>query len=174
MPHESLQGIAATGYGRRRLSGRAQNPGSSPSAPATTLTRATGFAHSPLCEDEQRRDERHPIRWLTPASRPRRSAFSTAHRPTSTSMAGPSLNDGQWHTIICHKTANQVTLAVDGTQVGTANVTVGSITFKTNAVFAIGYNPSPEAPTATSTTASCANVSVAIGQSRPPRRWRAR
>ena len=28
--------------------------------------------------------------------------------------AGPSLNDGNWHTIVCHKTSDQVTLTVDG------------------------------------------------------------
>ncbi len=27
---------------------------------------------------------------------------------------GPSLNDGAWHTIVCTKTSNQVSLTVDG------------------------------------------------------------
>ena len=77
--------------------------------------------------------------------------------------AGPSLNDGQWHTIVCHKTTNQVTLTVDGIQVGTANATVGSITFKTNAVFAIGYKPVPGGTDADFYNGLMRNVSVSIG-----------
>jgi len=77
--------------------------------------------------------------------------------------AGPSLNDGKWHTIVCHKTANQVTLTVDGVQVGTANVTVGSITFKANAVFALGYKPVPGGTDGDFYNGLMRNVSVAIG-----------
>jgi len=77
--------------------------------------------------------------------------------------AGPSLNDGQWHTIVCHKTANQVTLTVDGVQVGAANVTVGSITFKANAVFALGYKPVPGGTDGDFYNGLMRNVSVAIG-----------
>jgi Concanavalin A-like lectin/glucanases superfamily len=77
--------------------------------------------------------------------------------------AGPSLNDGQWHTIVCHKTATQVTLTVDGILAGTAAVTVGSITFKPNAVFAIGYKPVPGGTDADFYNGLMRNVSVAIG-----------
>ena len=77
--------------------------------------------------------------------------------------AGPSLNDGRWHTIVCHKTATQVTLTVDGIQVGSANVTVGSITFKTNAVFAIGYKPVPGGTDGDFYNGLMRNVSVSIG-----------
>lgn len=57
--------------------------------------------------------------------------------------AGPTLNDGNPHVIVCHKTSNQVTLTVDNVLVGSANVTIGSITLKKNAVFALGYKPVP-------------------------------
>jgi hypothetical protein len=57
--------------------------------------------------------------------------------------AGPSLNDGAWHTIVCSKTANRVTLTVDGTQVGSKTVTIGSIVHRSGSVFALGYKPVP-------------------------------
>jgi len=57
--------------------------------------------------------------------------------------AGPSLNDGVWHTIVCTKTSNQVTLTVDGIQVGSATITIGTITLRKNAIFALGYKPVP-------------------------------
>ena len=57
--------------------------------------------------------------------------------------AGPSLNDGKPHTIVCRKTTNRVTLTVDGNPVGSANVTIGSINLKKNAAFALGYKPVP-------------------------------
>lgn len=77
--------------------------------------------------------------------------------------AGPTLNDGRWHTIVCHKTATQVTLTVDGVQVGAANVAVGSVTFKAGAVFAIGYKPVPGGTDADFYNGLMRNVSVAIG-----------
>jgi Concanavalin A-like lectin/glucanases superfamily len=77
--------------------------------------------------------------------------------------AGPSLNDGRWHTIVCHKSANQVTLTVDDVQVGSANVTVGSITLKKNAPFAIGYKPVPGGSDGDFYNGLMRNVSVAIG-----------
>ena len=54
---------------------------------------------------------------------------------------GPSLIDGAWHTIVCQKTANAITLTVDGTQVASASITIGSIVHRTGSVFAIGYKP---------------------------------
>ncbi len=39
---------------------------------------------------------------------------------------GPNLTDNRWHTIKCAKTANQISLTVDGTM-WTTNVTIGSI-----------------------------------------------
>lgn len=40
---------------------------------------------------------------------------------------GPNLVDGQWHTIVCTKTATQISLTVDGVTIATKTVTVGSI-----------------------------------------------
>jgi hypothetical protein len=81
--------------------------------------------------------------------------------------AGPTLNDGQWHTIVCHKTATQVTLTVatNGVVIGTwtTNVAIGSITFKANAVFALGYKPVPGGTDADFYNGLMRNVSVAIG-----------
>jgi len=57
--------------------------------------------------------------------------------------AGPTLNDGNPHVIVCHKTTGQVTLTVDDKLVGSANVTIGSIKLKKNAPFALGYTPVP-------------------------------
>ena len=40
---------------------------------------------------------------------------------------GPNVVDGRWHTIVCAKTATQISLTVDGVTVATKVVTVGSI-----------------------------------------------
>lgn len=77
--------------------------------------------------------------------------------------AGPSLNDDHWHTIVCHKTANQVTLTVDGVQVGSANITIGTINLKKNAPFAIGYKPVPAGADGDFYNGLMRNVSVDIG-----------
>jgi hypothetical protein len=78
--------------------------------------------------------------------------------------AGPTLNDGNWHSIVCHKTANQVTLTVDGgAPDGSANVTIGSINLKKNAVFALGYKPVPGGTDGDFYNGSMRNVSVVIG-----------
>lgn len=42
-------------------------------------------------------------------------------------VAGPNLADNNWHVLTCAKTDNAVTLWVDGNQVGSKNVAVGSI-----------------------------------------------
>ena len=44
-----------------------------------------------------------------------------------TLVAGPNLADNSWHVLTCVKTDNAVTLSVDGSQVGSRNVAVGSI-----------------------------------------------
>ena len=41
--------------------------------------------------------------------------------------AGPDVADGSWHSVECVKTATQVQLWVDGTQVATTNAAVGSV-----------------------------------------------
>jgi hypothetical protein len=77
-----------------------------------------------------------------------------------TLYAGPSLNDGMWHTITCTKTANQVTLtiATNDVVVGTwtAAIQIGTLTNRKNSVFALGYKPVPGGTDATSSTARCA------------------
>ncbi|HET9116459.1 MAG TPA: LamG-like jellyroll fold domain-containing protein, partial [Gaiellaceae bacterium] len=42
-------------------------------------------------------------------------------------QGGPALNDGNWHTIACAKTATQIQLIVDGTLVASKNATIGTI-----------------------------------------------
>jgi hypothetical protein len=59
----------------------------------------------------------------------------------TTLPGGPSLNDGAWHTITCRKTASKVTLSVDGVQVASRTVTIGSIRHRSGSVFALGYKP---------------------------------
>ena len=88
------------------------------------------------------------------------SARTTLH-------AGPALNDGQWHTITCTKTANRVTLtiATNGTEVGTwtRNITIGSIKLRSGSVFALGYKPVTGKPDADRYTGHMKDVSVSIG-----------
>jgi hypothetical protein len=81
----------------------------------------------------------------------------------TTLHAGPSLNDGQWHTIVCHKTASQVTLTVDRVVVGTTNIAIGTINLKKNAVFALGYKPVPGGTDGDFYNGLMRNVSVSIG-----------
>ena len=59
----------------------------------------------------------------------------------TTLSAGPSLNDGAWHAIVCTKTSSRISLTVDGTVVATRAITIGSITHKTGTPFSIGYKP---------------------------------
>jgi hypothetical protein len=42
-------------------------------------------------------------------------------------MAGPAINDGQWHTVQCVKTSTQIKVVIDGTAY-TKNANIGSIT----------------------------------------------
>jgi Concanavalin A-like lectin/glucanases superfamily/Ig domain of plant-specific actin-binding protein len=53
-------------------------------------------------------------------------------------VAGPAINDGQWHTISCVKTSTAIQVVVDG-QAFSKAATVGSITNKTDV--AIGARP---------------------------------
>jgi len=75
---------------------------------------------------------------------------------------GPSLNDGAWHTIICTKTSNQVSLTVDGTVVGTRAITIGAITHTSKTPFSIGYKPTSGGG-ADFFHGSIRNASVSIG-----------
>jgi|1186.fasta_scaffold14705_2 Laminin G domain len=81
--------------------------------------------------------------------------------------AGPGLNDGNWHTIKCTKTDNQVTLTVitDGTVVAssTTNITIGSINLKKNSIFALGYKPVIGQPDEDRYKGFMQNASVSIG-----------
>jgi hypothetical protein len=81
--------------------------------------------------------------------------------------AGPGLNDGNWHTIKCTKTDNQVTLTVitEGTVVAssTTNITIGSINLKKNSIFALGYKPVIGQPDEDRYKGNMRNASVSIG-----------
>jgi hypothetical protein len=81
--------------------------------------------------------------------------------------AGPSLNDGLWHTITCTKTPNQVTLtiATNGVVIGTwtAPIQIGTITNRKNSVFALGYKPVPGGTDGDFYNGLMRNASVAIG-----------
>jgi hypothetical protein len=83
---------------------------------------------------------------------------------TRTSLhAGPGLNDGNWHTITCTKTDNQVTLRVDNQLVGTTNITIGSINLKKNSIFALGYKPVIGQPDEDRYKGRMQNAAVSIG-----------
>jgi hypothetical protein len=62
-------------------------------------------------------------------------------RGTRELIAGPALNDGQWHTVQCVKTATGIMLVVDGQQFSMAGA-VGSIA--NSADMAIGARPGSE------------------------------
>jgi hypothetical protein len=74
---------------------------------------------------------------------------------------GPSLSDGAWHTITCRKTSSKVTLTVDGAQVASRAITIGSIRHRSGSVFALGYKPSSGG--ADFYDGAMKGVSVAIG-----------
>ena len=54
-------------------------------------------------------------------------------------QAGPDLADGKWHTIVCHKDANSISLTVDGTTF-TQAVTVGALKTGKLAYIGVGSN----------------------------------
>ena len=55
-------------------------------------------------------------------------------------VAGPDLADNEWHTVVCKKTDNAVTLTVDGNQVGSTSVKIGNITVSKEPLY-IGSKP---------------------------------
>ncbi|HET7661257.1 MAG TPA: LamG domain-containing protein [Oryzihumus sp.] len=55
-------------------------------------------------------------------------------------VAGPDLADNEWHTVVCKKTDNAVTLTVDGNQVGTKSVKIGTVTLTKEPLY-IGSKP---------------------------------
>jgi Concanavalin A-like lectin/glucanases superfamily len=75
---------------------------------------------------------------------------------------GPTLSDGTWHTITCRKTASKVTLSVDGAQVASKTITIGSIRHRSGSVFALGYKPTSSGG-ADFYNGAMKGVSVAIG-----------
>jgi Concanavalin A-like lectin/glucanases superfamily len=75
---------------------------------------------------------------------------------------GPGLNDGAWHTITCRKTASSVSLTVDGVQVPSRKITIGTIHHGSGKVFAIGYKPTTGSG-ADFYNGAMRGVSVAIG-----------
>jgi hypothetical protein len=81
----------------------------------------------------------------------------------TTVHAGPSLDDGSWHTIVCRKTSSRVTLTVDGKAVGSASITIGSIALKNGGVFALGYKPVPGGTDGDFYNGRMRNASVSIG-----------
>jgi hypothetical protein len=76
--------------------------------------------------------------------------------------AGPGLNDGQWHTITCTKTPNQISLVVDGIVVKTAAIQIGSIVHKITPL-TIGYKPASGTNGEDFYTGKLRNASVSIG-----------
>ena len=84
---------------------------------------------------------------------------SLAHKQIT---AGPALNDGQWHTITCAKTSNQISLTVDGVLAKTAAIQIGTITHKITA-FTIGWKPASGTKGEDFYVGKLRNVSVSIG-----------
>jgi hypothetical protein len=76
--------------------------------------------------------------------------------------AGPGLNDGQWHTITCTKTPNQISLVVDGIVVKTAAIQIGSIVHKITPL-TIGYKPASGTNGEDFYIGKLRNASVSIG-----------
>lgn len=77
--------------------------------------------------------------------------------------AGPSLKDGLWHTIVCTKTTNSVSLTIDGAVVGTAAIQIGIITNRKGSVFALGYKPVPTGTDGDFFHGQMRNATVSIG-----------
>jgi hypothetical protein len=76
--------------------------------------------------------------------------------------AGPALNNGQWHTITCTKTATQMSLIVDGILVKTAAIQIGTITHKVTPL-TIGWKPASGTKGEDFYIGKLRNVSVSIG-----------
>jgi hypothetical protein len=84
---------------------------------------------------------------------------SVAHKQIT---AGPRLNDGNWHTITCTKTSNQISLIVDGVVVKTATIQIGTIVHKITPL-TIGYKPGSGTSGEDFYIGMLRNVSVSIG-----------
>lgn len=76
--------------------------------------------------------------------------------------AGPALNDGQWHTITCTKTSNQISLIVDGVLVKTAAIQIGTITHKITPL-TLGWKPASGTSGEDFYIGYLRNASVSIG-----------
>ena len=76
--------------------------------------------------------------------------------------AGPTLNDGKWHTITCTKTASQISLIVDGITVKTAAIQIGTITHKISPL-TLGWKPASGTSGEDFYIGKLRNVSVSIG-----------
>jgi len=76
--------------------------------------------------------------------------------------AGPALNNGAWHTITCAKTANQISLTVDGVVVKTAAIQIGTIVHKITPL-TIGWKPASGTTGEDFYIGKLRNVSVSIG-----------
>jgi hypothetical protein len=74
-----------------------------------------------------------------------------------TVKGGPSLNDGNWHTIECIKTSTFVQLKVDGAIIKTVNTNVGSITMTTKLAVGSKYGAGDWY------TGQMRNVTISIG-----------
>ena len=66
--------------------------------------------------------------------------FFNGSATKTTLVAGPNLADSQWHTLVCSKTDTAVTLTVDGAQVLSKTVKIGSITVKREPLY-LGSKP---------------------------------
>ena len=84
---------------------------------------------------------------------------SLAHKQIT---AGPGLNDGQWHTITCTKTSNQISLIVDGVVVKTAAIQIGTIVHKITPL-TIGWKPASGTNGEDFYIGKLRNASVSIG-----------
>src|SRR5436190_11815752 len=73
------------------------------------------------------------------------------------------MNDGNWHTITCQKTATTVTLKTDGMVENSQNIQIGTIHLGKGKPFAIGYKPNTTAGGADHYIGAMRNVSVTIG-----------
>ena len=73
------------------------------------------------------------------------------------------MNDGNWHTITCQKTATKVTLTTDNIVENSQTIQIGTIHLGKGKMFAIGYKPNTTAGGADHYIGAMKNLSVAIG-----------
>jgi Concanavalin A-like lectin/glucanases superfamily len=76
---------------------------------------------------------------------PQNNIQCTFHGSTSSNpnpaVGGSNLADGQWHFVQCVKTATQIQLWIDGTEVGVSNVVVGDVSPSQDAYFGAHGTP---------------------------------